>query len=122
MISFFVSLQDLFKAAQHPLETLSVDRGYSASVYSLDAGLPANVVQQSQFSKVVTLFVLVNHSWELIMRLLFFSNQIALQNDIKLVSALALLDNVLAILKLFFFQNVIKLLPEIKLKITFPVN
>jgi hypothetical protein len=91
-------------------------------VHSLDAGLSANVMEQSQLSEIVALLVLVNHSWELIMGLFLLSNQIALQNNVKLVSAFALINDELAVFELFFLQYVIKLFPEIKLKSTFPAN
>lgn len=44
MISLLISLQDIFKAAQHSLEALSVNRRDSASVDSLHTSLPVNIV------------------------------------------------------------------------------
>lgn len=114
MVLFLVSLEDFFKAAQHSLEALPVNRGHSASVNGLDTGLSADVMEKSQLSEVVALLVLVDDSRELVIGFLLLCNQVALQHNIELVTTLALLDDILAVFKLFFLQDVIELLSEIK--------
>ncbi len=79
-------------------------------------------MEQSQFTEVVTLLVLVDNPWELVGSLFLLSDQITLKNDIELVSAFSLLNHILAILKLLLLEHIVELLPEIRTKSTFRGN
>jgi hypothetical protein len=79
-------------------------------------------MEQSQFTEVVTLLVLVDNPWELVGSLFLLSDQITLKNDIELVSAFSLLNHILAILKLLLLEHIVELLPEIRIKSTFRGN
>ena len=119
MVPFFVSLEDVFEAAEHSLEAVSVDGGDSDSIDCFHAGLPVDIMQKSELSEVVTLLVLIDNSRELVLGFLLFSNKVAFKDDVELVSAFALLDDVLSIFEFFFFQDVVKLLSKIIGRSTF---
>ena len=110
VILFLISFQNILETSQHSLKALSVNGSNSASVDCLHTCLSVDIMDQGQLSKVLSIFVLVNHSWELIISLLLFSDKISLQNNVKLVPTFALLNYVLSILKFFLLQNIIKLL------------
>lgn len=112
MIFFFISFQNIFETSQHSFEAFSINGSNSTSVDCLHTCLSVDIMDQSQLSKIISIFVLINHSRELIMSLLLFSDKISLQNDVELVSTFALLDYVLSILEFFFLQNIIKLLSK----------
>lgn len=110
----FVSLDDLFKATQHSLEALSIDRSNSDSIDSLDTGLSVDIMDKGKLSEIVSFLVLVDDSWELIVGLLLFCDQVAFDDDVEFISTFSLLDDVLTLLKLLFLKDVIELFPDIK--------
>lgn len=77
VVPFFVSFKDIFETTQHSLETFSVDWGNSAPVDCLDASLSTDIVKKSQLAEVVSLFILINDSWEFIMGFFLFGDQTA---------------------------------------------
>lgn len=114
VVPFLVSLQNVLEISQHSFETLPVNRSHSASVNCFDACLSINVMKKSKFSKIISFFVLINNSWELILSLFLFCYKVTFQHNVKLITFFALLDNILTIFIFLFFQHIIKLFPVFK--------
>lgn len=105
-----VSAQNLFDRAKQSFKSVSVYPYYLAWSRSLDACLSHRVLNQCNFSEIISFLIWKNCLWLSTAVLHFLSDQIPFSNHIKSISAFSLLHDVLFRAVAFLFQWVTKLL------------
>ena len=111
MIPAALQFYTVLHLSKHPFELLPTDAGQLDHGLCPDAGLPGLIVDEGQFSKVVSLSELPDSV--ALPFLLLLRDQLPLQNNIKLVAAVALLDDILPLLKLDLLENVDQVVPKL---------
>ena len=101
LIFVHIALQNVFHRPQQALEGITLDVHNSAISLRLDARLPHCILNQRDFPKIVSIFIL-KHLLRLGSRGLFLLGyQFALGDDVEAVALVTLLDDVAAGFVLF---------------------
>ena len=109
-VSILVLLEHFLKISENPLEAVSVKTGQSHLRNSFDTRLSLDIMEQRQFSKIVSLLVVVHNTWKLISFNFLFSCQLPLHNNVEFIAIISLVNDVLVFLEFFFLENVKELL------------
>mgnify|MGYP006897108187 CR=1 FL=1 len=109
LVLVHVPLENILHRTQQPLKSITINRDNPALSFSLNTSLSNSILNQSDFSKVISFLVFENLLYFRTLTLFLLCNQFSLSNHVKTVSFLSLLHNVTSSCKLLFFQGITKL-------------
>lgn len=120
-VFFHVSSQNSLKWTEKSLESASINPNKSAWNYCFNACLSDCVFHKSDLSEILASLIIEDFLNGAVI-LTFFSDKFSFSDDVKLVSNIALMNNVLIGPKLFFFQSIANLILFIRVHFSQNIN